>query len=98
MTSFALASFSCQFIQGFPRLAIMLEACLQMLVIAVLFQFRQNSFDRYLGVADQSVAALSATAEVFSPHVDLDSARWPRTTLLIMPTAPIHLHIAPHAH
>ncbi len=54
-----------------------------MLVIAVLFQFRQNSFDRDLGVADQSVVELSATAELFSANVDLDNGRVPGKKLLI---------------
>src|SRR5205807_6937553 len=83
MTSFALASFSCQFVQSFPRFAIMLEACLQMRVIAILFQFRQNSLERGLGVADQSIIELGATTKLFSANVDLDNSRVPGKKLLI---------------
>src|SRR6267143_6883276 len=73
MTSFALASFSCQFVQGFPRFAIMLEACLQVRVITVLFQLRQKSLECHFGIADQPVVELGATAELFSANVDLDN-------------------------
>src|SRR4029077_12282518 len=54
MTSCALASFGCQFVQSFSRLPVMLEACLQVCVIAVLFQLRQESLECGLGVSDQS--------------------------------------------
>src|SRR6266403_3796149 len=70
MTSFTLASFGCQFVQSFSRFAIMLEACFQMRVSAILFQVRQKSLERHCGIADQPVVELGATAELFSANVD----------------------------
>src|SRR5882724_303916 len=44
MTSFALASFGCQFVQSFSRFAIMLKTCLQVRVIAVCFSFGRRAW------------------------------------------------------
>ena len=53
----------------------MLKTCLQVRVIAVLFQLRQESLECDSGIADQPVVELGATAKLFSANVDLDNGR-----------------------
>src|ERR1700722_13600530 len=55
MTACALVSFGRQFVQSFPRFAVMFAAFFQMFVVVVLLQFWQKRLECNFGVADQSM-------------------------------------------
>ncbi len=78
-----LVSLRREVVQGFPRLAVMFHAFPQMFVVAILLQLWKQRLKRGFSVTDQSVIQFCATAELFSPNVDLNNGGVLRKELLI---------------
>src|SRR5215470_10950986 len=64
-----------KFIESLPRLLIMFERSLQMLVVLVLAQLWQERLEGGLRVPDQAVVQLGSPAELFTTEINLGDCR-----------------------